>query len=168
MIVKKQSSPDQPARSMPLHPGHEDRHQTRDRRAALEPHVGAVRQNETHRPGDVRHRSQQDLAFDKRLSNQPEFKIFQIAQPAVKQLRRGGGCCRAEIAHLGKPYTQPAAGRVAGDAAAIDSATDNEQVKFLSVGRCRHLVRTLGKMRLISRHSPASRELSEDGVPVTV
>ena len=168
MIVKEQSGPDQPARSTPFHPGHKGRQQTRHRRAALEPHVGAVGENETHRPGDVRHRPEQNLAFDKRLSNQPEFKIFQIAQPAVKQLRRGGGCCRAEIAHFGEPYTQPAAGRVTGDAAAIDPATDNEQVKFLSVGRRRHLFRALRMLSFTCRHSPASQKLSGDRTPVTV
>ena len=81
----------------------------------------------------MRHGPQQDLALDKRLANQPEFQIFQIAKPAVEQLCRCRGGGRAKIMHLGKPDADPAPCRVTRDATPVDAATNDEKFKISRV-----------------------------------
>ena len=144
MVIEEQAQADQPGRTAALHPRHDGGHDPRYRRAAFKAHVGFVGKNEAHGPGNVRHRAQQDFALDQRFADKPEFQIFKIAQPAVKQLCRGRRGRRAEIAHLGKADTDPAPRGVAGDATAIDTAADDEQVKFRDVAWVRHLTGFLG------------------------
>ncbi len=53
------------------------------------PQPGVMRQHEAQRPDDVRRRTQQHLALDQRLADQPELVVFEIAQAAMDQLGRG-------------------------------------------------------------------------------
>ena len=74
------------------------------------------------------HRGQQGLALLQRLADQTEFEIFQIAQPAVEQLGLGRGRALRQIALFGQHDRQAASDSIAGNAAAIDAATDDEQI----------------------------------------
>ncbi len=137
VIVHEQAQPDQPCGPPPLHPRHHDVEQLGGGRFPLETHVGVIRQHETHRPTDVRHRAEQHFAFDQRLAHEAEFEIFQVAQPAVKQLGRSRGRRRGQVVHLGQRHRQPAPRRVARDSAAVDAATDDEQIDHIPVLRVR-------------------------------
>lgn len=68
------------------------------------------------------------LSLLQRLADQSEFEILQIAQPAMEQLGRGRRCGLRQIALFGQSDGQTAARRIAGNGAAIDATTDNEQV----------------------------------------
>jgi hypothetical protein len=48
-----------------------------------------MRQDETHRPHDVRRGAQQHFAFDERLADEVELVILKIAQATMDEL--GGG-----------------------------------------------------------------------------
>lgn len=92
----------------------------------------------------MRHRTKQGLAFDQRLADKPEFKKFKVPQTAMEEFCRGRGGCRPEIIHFGEPDPHPAPRRVAGDAAAIHPATDDEQVEFpddVAIGHLQHAFR---------------------------
>ena len=143
MVIEEQPQPDQPGRPAPLQPGHDGGDETRYRGAAFKPHSGGIGQDKAHRPRDMRHRTEQGFAFDQRLADKSELKKFQIAQTAMKQLCRGRGGCRSEIIHLGQSDPHPAPGRVAGDAAAIHPAADDEQIEFPGGVIISHLQRTL-------------------------
>jgi hypothetical protein len=111
MVVDEQSEADQPGR----------------------PEIGRMGQHETEGPDDVRGGVQQHLAFGQRLADQPELVIFQIAQAPVYQLGRGRRRGAAEVPLLAQEHRQPAARRIARDAAAIDATADHGKV----VGRLR-------------------------------
>ena len=134
-VVKEQPQSDQPGRPPATHPGHDEGQDPRGRRIAVEAHIRRIGQHETHRPADMGHGAQQRLAFVQRLADQPEFEIFEIAQPAMKQLGRGRRGSLRQIALLGQHHRQPAPGGVAGNAAPVHPAADDEQIDRR--GRCR-------------------------------
>ena len=121
MIVKKQAKSQQPGRT----------HTTL-----------VIRQHETHRMDDMGCIGPQHLALHQRLTHQPEFIMFQIAQAAMNELggaRRGAAC---QIVHLGQPDGEAPPHRIACNAAAIDAAADDENVElfFLRHGNPRRPV----------------------------
>ena len=63
-----------------------------------------------------------------RLTHQAKLEILEVAQAAVEELGRGGGCRLSQIALLGQRDRQAASRCIAGNAAAIDAAADDEQV----------------------------------------
>ena len=138
IVIHEQAQPDQPGGPPPLHPGHDEAEDFRSRRLGLEPHVLVVGQHEAHRPTDMRHGAQQNLAFDQRLADKAEFEIFEIAQAAVEHLGRRGGGGGGKVAHLGQNHRQSPPRRVAGDAASVDAAADDEKIGCLTVRRVRH------------------------------
>jgi hypothetical protein len=75
----------------------------------------------------------QPLALDQRLAHQPELAIFEIAQPAMDQLGRGGRGVARQIVLLDQQHAQPAPGRIARDPDAVDAAADDQQVGIISV-----------------------------------
>ena len=106
MVVEEQAEPDQPGRTQAL----------------------GVGQHEAHRPDDVRRIAPQHLALHQRFTHQPELVIFQIAQSAVDQLggkRRGAA---GKVVHLGEKNRIAPPDSVAGNAAAVDAAADDEDV----------------------------------------
>ena len=113
MIVQEQPQPDQPGRTQTL----------------------VVRQHEAHRPGDVRGHAQQHLALDQRLAHQPEFVIFQIAQPAMDQLGAGRGGGAGKVLLLAQEDGKRRAGGITGNAAAIHAAADDGDIENLAHGR---------------------------------
>ena len=78
MIVEKQTCPDHPSRTL----------------------FRAVRQDEPHRPNDMRRGAKQDLALDQRFPDKTKLIVFKITQPAVNKLTRPGGGSLREIALL--------------------------------------------------------------------
>ena len=76
----------------------------------------------------MRHGAQQGFAFNQRFADKPDFPIFKIAQPAVKQLGRGRGGRRGQIVHLGQFNTQPTAYSVTGDTASVDATANNKKI----------------------------------------
>eukprot|EP00581_Thalassiosira_minuscula_P022850 CAMPEP_0184427104 /NCGR_PEP_ID=MMETSP0738-20130409/173350_1 /TAXON_ID=385413 /ORGANISM="Thalassiosira miniscula, Strain CCMP1093" /LENGTH=98 /DNA_ID=CAMNT_0026790569 /DNA_START=76 /DNA_END=372 /DNA_ORIENTATION=- len=87
-----------------------------------------IRQHKPHRPRDMRHRFQQGFAFDQRLADKADLPVFQIAQPAVKQLGRGRGGRRGQIVHLCQLDGKPTAHGVACNAAAVDPSADHKEI----------------------------------------
>ena len=114
----------------------------------LEPHVLVIGQHKAHRPADMRHRAQQDLALDQRLAYQTDLEIFKVTQPAVKQLGRGRGCRRGKVVHLGQPHRKAAPRSVPRDAAAIDAAADDKEIVDVLRLRTAHLVLPYAALRL--------------------
>ncbi len=87
------------------------------------------RQHETQRPDQMRRRAQQHFAFAQRLAHQAKFVMLEITQAAVNELgrrRRGTG---GEIVLLDQDDAQAAAGGVARDAGAVDTAADDSEVE---------------------------------------
>ncbi len=96
----------------------------------LRPQVPVVRQHEAQRPGDVRGRVHQHLAFDERLAHQRVVVELEVTQAAVHELgaRRGG--VGREVVLLAQQHAQAPPGRVPRDAGAVDAAADHHQVVF--------------------------------------
>ncbi len=92
------------------------------------PEARMVRQYKSQRPDDVRRVRPQDLALDQRLAHQPELVVFEVAQAAMDELRRPGRSGAGEVIHFGKRHAVAAPGRITGDAAAVNAATDDEDV----------------------------------------
>ena len=76
----------------------------------------------------MRHRFQQGFAFDQRLAHKADLPVFQIAQPAVKQLGRSRGCRRGQIVHLGQLNAKPTAHGIARNTAAVDAPANHEKI----------------------------------------
>src|SRR3954468_10267258 len=91
-----------------------------------------VGQDETQGTDDMRRDLPEDLALDQRLADQPELVIFQIAQPAMNQLGRPRRGAAGQVIHFAKENRVTAAGRIAGDAAAIDAAANDSEVEDLT------------------------------------
>ena len=85
-----------------------------------------MRQDELHRPDDVRSDAQQALALDQRLAHQAELEEFEIAQPAVYQLRGLRRGARRQIRLLDQCDLETASRGVARNAGAVDAAADDE------------------------------------------
>src|SRR5579872_2198920 len=107
MVVKKKTDPQQPCRTQSV----------------------MVRQDEAQRSNDMRRDPPQDLAFDQRLANQAELVIFEIAQATMHELGREGRRPAGQIVHFAKENRVAAPGRVTRDAAAIDTAADDREIK---------------------------------------
>ena len=93
----------------------------------------AVRQDEPHRPDDVRRRAEQDLALDQRLADEAKLVIFQIAQAAVNKLARPGGSSLREIVLLAEQHREAAAHSVASNPGSVDAAANDNQVELAKV-----------------------------------
>ncbi len=128
VVIQEQPEPDQPGRATPLFPGHDQPEQIRGGRAGLELHILVIGQDEPHRPCDMRHRPEQDFPLFQRLSHKAQLEIFQIPKTAVEELGRGTRGCRGEVIHLGQRNVEAAPGGVTGNAAAVDPATDDEDI----------------------------------------
>ena len=92
-----------------------------------------MRQDEPHRPDDVRRRAEQDLALDQRLADEAKFVIFQIAQAAVNELARPGGRPLREIILLAEQRREAAAHSVASNPGSVDAAANDNQVELAKV-----------------------------------
>ena len=81
--------------------------------------------------------TQQHLALRKRFAYQAKLVMLQVAQPAVDQLAAGPGRAAAQVSLLAQRDIEPTAGCISGDADAVDTAADHQQVKY-SVMSFRH------------------------------
>src|SRR5712692_2730856 len=87
-----------------------------------------VRQDELQRRNDVRRSAQQDLTLGERFGDQPEFVVFEVAQPAVNELgapRRG---MRREVVFLDEQHLESASRGVARDTRSVDSTAGDGEV----------------------------------------
>ena len=114
VVVEEQAEADQPSRAL----------------------FGRVRQDEAHRPDDVRGGGEQHLALDQRLAHEAELVIFEVAQAAMDQLAAARAGALGEVVLLAQQHPQAAAGGVAGDAGAVDAAADDQEV--VVAARCLH------------------------------
>jgi len=80
------------------------------------PLLGRMRQDEAHRPNDMRCCAQQNLALDERFAHQTELVIFEIAQAAVNELAGSRRRPFGEISLLAHDYRETAARGIPGDA----------------------------------------------------
>src|SRR5215475_3385785 len=106
MVIEKQAEAEQPGR-------------TKSR---------VVRQNETQGPDDVGRDLPEDFALDQRLADQAELVIFEIAQAAMHELGRPGRRPARQVVHFTEKNRVSPASRIARDAAAIHSASNNGEV----------------------------------------
>ena len=74
---------------------------------------------------------EQSGALGEGFAHQPELAGLEIAQAAMNQLGRGRRGGAGIIALLGEHDFQPAAGGVARDRGAVNTAADDENVKRL-------------------------------------
>ena len=88
-----------------------------------------MRQDETQGADDVGRDAPEDLALDQRLADQPELVIFEIAQAAMHQLGRPGRRPARQIVHFAQENRVAAAHRVARDAAAVNTASNDGEVE---------------------------------------
>src|SRR5262249_35867539 len=70
----------------------------------------------------------QDFALDQGLADQAKLVIFEIAQPAMHELGRPRRRPARQVIHFTEKNRVSAARRIARDAAAIHSASDNGEV----------------------------------------
>ena len=106
VVVEEQPEADLPARPQPRH----------------------VRQDELHRPDEVRGDAQQALALDQRFAHQAELEELEVAQPAVDQLGARGGGAGREIRLLDQRDFHAPPGGVARNACAVDAAAHDEKI----------------------------------------
>ena len=97
------------------------------------PQVRFVRQHEAQRPRQVGRLGEQHFALLQRLADQAKFIGFQVAQAAMDQFGRAGRGRAGEIVHLAEADPEGPSSRVAGDARAVDTAADHEQVERLAL-----------------------------------
>jgi len=71
----------------------------------------------------------EDFALDQRLADQPEFVVFEIAQAAMHQLGRPGRRPAGQVIHFTKKNRVAPARRIARDAAAVDTASDDGEIE---------------------------------------
>src|ERR1700710_2640099 len=89
-----------------------------------------VRQNETQRANDMGRDLPEDFALDQRLADQPEFVIFEVAQPAMHELGRPRRRAAGQVIHFTKENRISAPNRIARDAAAVDAAPNDREVEY--------------------------------------
>ena len=97
------------------------------------------------RPDDVGSDLPEDFALDQRFADQPELVIFEIAQAAMHQFRRPRRGAAGQVVHFTKENRVSPAGRIAGDAAAIDAAANDREVENLTQGRSPHAFRVCSR-----------------------
>ncbi len=112
-IVQVQSGADHPARTQ----------------------VGPVRQLQTQRFNNVRRLAQQHLTLRQSLAHQAKLVLLQIAQTAVDQLAACRGRRRTQVRHLAQRHVQTPTRGIGSNAAAVDTAADDQQVVQVSGGR---------------------------------
>ena len=134
IVIEQETEPDQPGRAPPLHPGQRETEQSRGRRVALVAHVRMPWQHEAHRPTDMRHRAQQGLALDECLAHEADLEVFEVAKAAVEELGGGRRRRRGEVVHFGEMDRETTPGGVPGDTAAIDAASDHEDIDHVVGG----------------------------------
>jgi hypothetical protein len=101
-------------------------------------------QDEAQRPDDVGRGIEQALTLEQGLADEAELVIFQIAQSAMDQLRRGGGGIARQIALFAEHHGEAPAHRIARDARAVDAAANDEKISY-----CRHGTRLSSKNQAI-------------------
>ena len=106
MVVEKQAETQQPGR----------------------PHALVHRQNEAHRPDDMRCRTEQDFPLLQRLADEVEFIMFEIAQSAVDQLGARRRSVRGEIVALDQQDLQSPARCITRNSDAIYAAANDSQI----------------------------------------
>ena len=116
MVVKEEAQPQHPAWAQAFGP----------------------RQDETHRMDDVRGDRPEPLPLDQRFAHQSEGMMFQIAQAAMDQLGRGGGCAAGKVALLQQQHARAAPGGIAGNATAIYPTADDGKVVDIGCWRLAH------------------------------
>jgi hypothetical protein len=131
MVVEEQAEADQPSRPQAL----------------------GIGQHEAHRPDDMRRVAPQHLALHQRFAHQPKFIIFEVAQPAMDQLGRPGRGAARQILHFRQIDGVAAAGRITGDAAAIDAASDDEDVMDRGFAHTSSRFRTAPFPRAARKHT---------------
>src|SRR5262249_34867304 len=102
MIVKKQAKPQQPALA----------------------HAASIRKHKSRWRNDMRRQTPHHVALLERVPDKAELVVFEVAQAAVNELGRTGGCAAGQIALLKQHNRRPAASRIAGDSAAVHPAPD--------------------------------------------
>src|SRR3989475_9400987 len=88
-----------------------------------------MRQNETKGADDVGRDSPKDFALDQGLADQTKLVIFEIAQPAMHQLGRPGRRPARQVIHFTEENGVTPARRIARDAAAINTASNDGEIK---------------------------------------
>ena len=69
------------------------------------------------------------LALGESLPHQPEIELLKVAQAAVDELGGARGRAATEVTHVAQQDRQPAAGGIAGEAAAVDAGADDGKVE---------------------------------------
>jgi hypothetical protein len=78
----------------------------------------------------MRRHAQHHFPFEKCLPHQPQPSLFEVSQPAMDQFGRGGRRSRREIVLLDQQNAQATPCGVAGNAGAVDAATDNSEIEI--------------------------------------
>src|ERR1700758_1653697 len=88
-----------------------------------------VRQHEPKWSDDMRRDLPEDFALDQRLAHQAKLVIFEIAQAAMHKLGRPGRRPARQIIHFTEENGVSTARRIARDAAAIDTPSNDREVE---------------------------------------
>jgi hypothetical protein len=73
--------------------------------------------------------AQQRLALAQGLAHEPDLAVFEVAQPAVNQTRRGRGRPRRDVALVEQQHAQSAHRRVARHPAPVHPRADDDHVE---------------------------------------
>jgi hypothetical protein len=93
--------------------------------------VRLVWEHEAERPNDVRGRSEEYFAFGERFAHQCEFELLKITEAAMDQLGRRTRGMRGKVIPLAKPHRKPTPDGIAGDAHAVHTTTNHQDIDLL-------------------------------------
>ena len=95
------------------------------------PHSINMRQNETHRPDDMRSLRKQNLALRQRFTDKTELVVFEIPKTAMNKLRTRRRRRAGKIVRFSEHHAQSAHRRVGSNARAVDTAADHDKIEDL-------------------------------------
>ena len=116
-----------------------------------------MRQDEAHRPDDVRRDGPKLLALLQGLAHQRELVIFEIAQPAMDQLGRGRAGAAGEVARFEQQDFRAAPRRIAGDPGTVHPAADHGDVVGRGGGGVRHSASGCGGPNSVPRSENSTK-----------
>ncbi len=133
IVIKKQAEPDHPCRA----------------------HAAFLNgQNETHGPDDMRRHGPEDFPLHQRFAHQTKLVMLEITQATMNKLGGGGRRAGSEIALFRKRDGIAPAHRIAGNAAAVDAATDDKKIENILAGHRASTTASGDRTPIVERQLP--------------
>src|SRR5215207_2706710 len=114
---------------------------------------------------------EQTIALPQRLAHQPEFAVFQIADTAMRHVRRCRTCARAEVSLIHQQRLHALQSQITVESDSIDTATRNQdcylrdfayRLEYCLTAHAALLFRCSAGFELSGKCGTARGELSSD------